>query len=62
MSKGAKAVPRPRVSAEEKKWRAQDDLRTLQQVMQIKADPARLKAAQSEANAQLLALKRVKAV
>jgi len=51
-----------RLSAQDKKWRAQDDLRTLQQVMQIKSDPGRLKAAQTEAQQQLKALEKVKGV
>ena len=55
-----KAAATPRLSAQDKKWRAQDDLRTLQQVMQIKADPSRLKAAQAEAQKQLAALASVK--
>lgn len=35
----------PRISAEEKKWRAQDDLRTLKQAAEIAADKARHGAA-----------------
>lgn len=47
------------MTAEDKKWRARDDLRTLQAVAEIKSDPGRLKAAQSEARAQLAALAKV---
>lgn len=49
----------PRMSAEEKSWRAQDDLRTLQQAAKIQADAARVKAAQAEAQSQIKALVQV---
>lgn len=39
----------PKISAEEKKWRAQDDARTLMSAEGIKSDSGRLKAAAAEA-------------
>ena len=36
----------PSVSAEDAKWRAEDDLRTLARAIEIKKDPKRLAAAQ----------------
>ena len=41
----------------EKDWRAQDDARTLKQSMEIKKDPARMKAAQEHCNKEMEALK-----
>ena len=49
----------PRLTAQDKKWRAQDDLRTLRSAAEIQADAARVKAAQSEAQQQMQALARV---
>jgi hypothetical protein len=45
--------------AQEAKWRAQDDLRTLKSAAEIQSDPSRVKAAQAEAKSQLAALQRV---
>lgn len=45
--------------AQEKKWQAQDDLGALKRAAEIKADPARVKAAQAEAQAQMKALQTV---
>lgn len=54
------ATPRqPRMSAQEKKWQAEDDLRVMQRAEQIKSDPTRMKAAQREANSQVKALQKV---
>ena len=44
---------------EEKDWRAQDDARTLKQSMEIRNDPARLKAAQGHVTKEMEALKMV---
>lgn len=38
-----------KMSTEEKRWRAEDDARTLSEAEAIKRDPARLKAAQKAA-------------
>lgn len=45
--------------AREKKYQAQDDLRTLQRAAEVKADPARVKMAQAEAASQVKALSTV---
>ena len=45
---------------DEKKWQAQDDLRTLQRAREIEANRSRLAAAKREADAQLKALQKVK--
>lgn len=44
------------ISAEEKKWRTESDLSTLQRAKEIMADKSRLTAAQSLAKQQLSAL------
>jgi hypothetical protein len=44
---------------EERDWRAQDDARTLKQSMEIRNDPARLKAAQGHVTKEMEALKMV---
>jgi hypothetical protein len=51
--------PSPEQKKEEQKWRAQDDLRTLQRAAEVKSDPARVKQAQAEAAAQMKALQTV---
>lgn len=51
--------PSPAQKKEEQKWRAQDDLRTLQRAAEVKADPGRVKMAQAEAQAQMKALQTV---
>ena len=40
-----------RMSVEDKKWRARDDLRTLQQASAIQADKSRVTAAQAQVKA-----------
>jgi len=45
--------------AEDKKWQAQDDLRTLQRAREIEADKERLARAKKEAQSQMTALSRV---
>ena len=68
MKKSAKAKPktstRPKNSSpkaiavnDEKDWRAQDDARTLKQSMEIKNDPARMKAAQEHVMREMEAMK-----
>ncbi len=52
----ARAVPAPRMTAEDKKYQAQSDLRTIQSAAQIQADKGRLSAAQKEAANQMAAL------
>lgn len=41
--------PQPRMTAQDKKWQAQDDARTLAQANEVKSDTPRLKAAVKEA-------------
>jgi len=45
---------------EDKKWRAQDDLRALQRAEEIRADKARMSAVKSCVTEQLSALKKIK--
>lgn len=52
----AAAPSKPRMSAEEKRWRAEDDTRALMRAEEIKADAARLKACQEHAKKQATAL------
>jgi hypothetical protein len=52
------AVAQPRMTAEDRKWRAQDDLRTLAQAEQVRKDPTRMGAARKEAAAQAKALQK----
>lgn len=47
------------LAADDKKWRAESDLRTLVEAKKIEADPQRLKAAKAEATRQHTALKAV---
>ena len=63
-SKGAKqknavAIPRSGLTAEDKAWRARDDLRTLQSAVEIQSDKSRVAAAQREAKLQMQALAKV---
>lgn len=46
-------------SAEELKWQAEDDVRTLKNAAEIRSDPARMKRARAEAKRQLEALNAV---
>jgi len=59
-----KKVPNPVKSlatvSEDNRWRARDDLRTLQTALEIKADKSRINAAQKEAQSQIQALSKVK--
>lgn len=45
--------------AEDTKWRAQDDLRSLQRAEEIRRDKARMRAAQAEAKSQMKQLSTV---
>lgn len=50
-------APKPMsYAAQEKKWRAESDLRTLQEAEAIERDPARFKAAQALAKQKLVEL------
>lgn len=48
-----------RISADEKKWRAQSDLETLSRASEIQADRSRMSAVKAVAQAQVKALSRV---
>ena len=48
--------PSAKERAEQDRWRARDDLRTLQQAAELAQDKGRLKAAQNEAAKQMQAL------
>ena len=60
---GLSAPPAPRVSAaaakEEKRWRAEDDLRTLRRAEEVRSDPSRVKMAKQMAAEEMRALARV---
>ena len=47
------------ITAEDKKWRAEEDLRTLIRVKEIKSDKARFRAALKLAKSQLEELKEI---
>lgn len=51
----AKRKSKPTCVGMDAEWQAQSDLRTLAEANAIKADPKRLKAAQEQANKQLVA-------
>ena len=55
--KGSAATPR--MTAEDKSWRARSDLRTLQEAREVEADKTRVTAAKREAQAQMDALRSV---
>lgn len=44
------------MAAQERKWRAEDDLRTLTRAREIRNDPARMKAVRTLAKEQLAAM------
>lgn len=60
MAKASETKPVP-MDAEERDWRAEDDLRTLIGAEKIKADDARLKAAMKKRDEMAKALKGIKA-
>ena len=49
----------PRMTAQEKRWQAEDDLRVMQRAQEISADKARLQAAQKVAQQQVKSLQKV---
>ena len=49
----------PRMTAEQKQWRAQSDLRTLTEAAQIQADKTRMAAVTSHAKEQVKTLTKV---
>lgn len=55
---GGKVAP-AKVSPEEKRWRAEDDMRTLMRADEIKADRARMKACADHAKKQASAVAKV---
>lgn len=55
----AKAIPVPRMSAMDRQWQAESDLRTLKQAQEIQASRARRSAAASEAKKQMSALQKI---
>lgn len=57
--KSSKVSPASRMTASDKKWQAQSDLRTIQEAAQIQADKGRMTAAQKEAQNQMAALSSV---
>lgn len=58
--KAANVIAAPRVNrAEERRWQAQDDLRTLQRAQEIQRDASRMTMAQREAKAQMAVLSKV---
>jgi len=55
-----KAQPAVRsMAAQEREWQAQDDLRVLRQADEIRATPARVRAAKAIADKEMKALKKV---
>jgi hypothetical protein len=48
-----------RISADEKKWRAQSDLETLSRASEIQSDRSRMSAVKAVAQAQVKALSKV---
>lgn len=58
----ANAVPAPRLSKEDRQWRAQDDIRTLTQADAIRADKQRMSDVTTHAKRQADALHRVAGV
>lgn len=60
-----KATPQPVIAcgpskADEMRWRAEDDLRNMQRMAELKQDPARLRALEALLKQQLQAVKAVK--
>jgi len=52
-------APSTKYADEDKKWRAEDDLRALQRAAEIQADKGRVKAAQAIAKEQMANLKKI---
>jgi hypothetical protein len=57
--KSSTVAAAPRITAADKKWQAQSDLRTIQEAAQIQSDKRRMGAAQKEAQNQMAALSSV---
>jgi hypothetical protein len=53
-------VPSKSMLADEKRWQAEDDLRTMQRMAELKANPGRIRAAESLLKQQMTAIKSVK--
>lgn len=58
MAKKGTVAAAPRPLKEEKRWQAQDDLRTLQRAQEIQADKRRMAACKTEARTQMATLSR----
>lgn len=56
----ANTIGRGPSKADEMRWRAEDDLRTMQRMAELKSDPSRLRAAESLIKQQLKAVQAVK--
>lgn len=60
MANGLTASPKPaKISDDEKRWRAEEDTRTLMRAEEIKSDKARMKACQDHAKKQTSAMAKV---
>lgn len=58
-SKSVDSMPPASVVKQERRWRAESDLRTIQEASEIKRDPKRIKDAKQIAREQIRALKDV---
>lgn len=58
-STSTRTAPAPRMSAEQRAYQAQDDLRTIQRATEIQADKKRMVAVQKQATSQIAALNSV---
>ena len=56
------AAERRRIAAEEARWRAESDLRTLRQAEEIRRDNARLQRASKVAAEEMRALQAIRAI
>ncbi len=61
----SKAVPMPNITggpskAEQARWQAEDDLRTMQRMAELKANPSRIRAAETLLKQQMTVIKSVK--
>ena len=54
-----KSKPTPSVSEDERRWRAQSDVRTLQEAEKIRSDKSRMADAKKEAKSQLDAMAQI---
>lgn len=54
------AIPTGPSKADEMRWRAEDDLRTLQRMAELKRDPSRIRVAEKLLNEQMAAVKAAK--